>query len=98
LRVHLSPLQYPTVYDGYKHQSVASIPGLAERSFVVNSFGKTYAVTGWKMGYVMAPKNLRPLLAPARSFALPPLVSIIVRVPIMTGRILGWPLEHRHLS
>ncbi len=46
------------VYDGHKHQSVASIPGLAERSFVVNSFGKTYAVTGWKMGYAMAPKNL----------------------------------------
>jgi methionine aminotransferase len=46
------------IYDGHKHQSVASIPGLAERSFVVNSFGKTYAVTGWKMGYVMAPKNL----------------------------------------
>ena len=46
------------VYDGHKHQSVASIPGLAERSFVVNSFGKTYAVTGWKMGYALAPKNL----------------------------------------
>ena len=46
------------VYDGHRHQSVASIPGLAERSFVVNSFGKTYAVTGWKMGYALAPKNL----------------------------------------
>lgn len=46
------------VYDGHKHQSVSSIPGLAERSIVVNSFGKTYAVTGWKMGYALAPKNL----------------------------------------
>jgi methionine transaminase len=46
------------VYDGQKHQSVACFPGLAERSFVVNSFGKTYAVTGWKMGYALAPKNL----------------------------------------
>ena len=46
------------IYDGYQHQSVARYPGLAERSFVVNSFGKTYAVTGWKMGYAMAPKNL----------------------------------------
>ena len=34
------------------------MPGLAERSFVVNSFGKTYAVTGWKMGYALAPRNL----------------------------------------
>src|SRR5215510_10982519 len=46
------------VFDGHRHQSVASYPGLAERSFVVSSFGKTYHVTGWKMGYVLAPKDL----------------------------------------
>jgi methionine aminotransferase len=46
------------IYDGHQHQSVARYSGLAERSFVVNSFGKTYAVTGWKMGYALAPKNL----------------------------------------
>jgi methionine transaminase len=46
------------VFDGHQHQSVARFPGLAERSFVVSSFGKTYHVTGWKMGYVLAPKQL----------------------------------------
>jgi methionine aminotransferase len=46
------------VYDGARHESVARYPGLAERSFVVSSFGKTYSVTGWKMGYVLAPKEL----------------------------------------
>jgi methionine transaminase len=46
------------VFDGHNHQSVARFPGLAERSFVVSSFGKTYSVTGWKMGYVLAPRNL----------------------------------------
>ncbi len=46
------------VFDGHRHQSVASFPGLAERSYVVSSFGKTYSVTGWKMGYVLAPKEL----------------------------------------
>lgn len=46
------------VYDGHQHQSVARFPGLAERSFVVSSFGKTYHVTGWKMGTVLAPKTL----------------------------------------
>ena len=46
------------VFDGHQHQSVARFPGLAERSFVVSSFCKTYAVTGWKMGYAIAPKNL----------------------------------------
>jgi len=46
------------VYDGHRHQSVACYPGLAERSFAVFSFGKTYSVTGWKMGYVVAPREL----------------------------------------
>ncbi|HXF66303.1 MAG TPA: methionine aminotransferase [Burkholderiales bacterium] len=46
------------VFDGHLHQSVARFPGLAERSFVVSSFGKTYHVTGWKMGYVLAPREL----------------------------------------
>jgi methionine aminotransferase len=43
------------VYDGALHQSVARFPELAERSFVISSFGKTYHVTGWKVGYVVAP-------------------------------------------
>lgn len=46
------------VFDGHQHQSVTRYPGLAERSFAISSFGKTYHVTGWKMGYVLAPKEL----------------------------------------
>ena len=46
------------VFDGQAHVSAAAIPGLAERAFVVSSFGKTYHVTGWKVGYVAAPKAL----------------------------------------
>jgi methionine aminotransferase len=38
------------VYDGRPHVSAASMPALAERAFVVSSFGKTYHVTGWKVG------------------------------------------------
>lgn len=46
------------IFDGLKHESVMLYPGLAERSFVVFSFGKTYHSTGWKMGYCFAPANL----------------------------------------
>lgn len=46
------------VYGAAKHQSAASFPGLAARSFIVSSFGKTYHVTGWKVGYVAAPAPL----------------------------------------
>ncbi len=43
---------------GQLHQSAARFPGLAARAFVVSSFGKTYHVTGWKVGYVAAPAPL----------------------------------------
>jgi len=46
------------VYDGAPHQSASRFDGLAERAFVVSSFGKTFHVTGWKVGYVAAPKAL----------------------------------------
>ncbi len=46
------------VYDGQRHHSAASDPRLAARSFVVSSFGKTYHVTGWKVGMVAAPQPL----------------------------------------
>lgn len=46
------------VFDGARHESVCRHPELAERAFVVSSFGKTYHVTGWKIGYVTAPAAL----------------------------------------
>jgi methionine transaminase len=46
------------VFDGQQHQSAARFPGLAARAFIVSSFGKTYHVTGWKVGYVAAPAPL----------------------------------------
>jgi methionine aminotransferase len=46
------------VYDGQRHESVCRHAELAARAFVVSSFGKTYHVTGWKLGYVAAPPGL----------------------------------------
>ena len=46
------------VFDGQLHQSAARFPGLAERAFIVSSFGKTYHVTGRKIGFVAAPVSL----------------------------------------
>lgn len=46
------------VFDGNRHASVAQHPELAQRSVLISSFGKTYHVTGWKVGYVAAPATL----------------------------------------
>lgn len=46
------------VYDGMKHFSIGSFPGMAERTVTVNSFSKTYAMTGWRVGYAAGPAAL----------------------------------------
>ena len=56
------------IFDKVEHQSVARYPQLAERSFIVSSFGKTYHTTGWKMGYILAPSNLTVELRKAHQF------------------------------
>jgi len=44
------------IYDGRQHIPIATLPGMAERTITVGGFGKTYAVTGWRLGYVCAPE------------------------------------------
>jgi methionine aminotransferase len=56
------------VFDRQQHQSAASFPGLAARAFIVSSFGKTYHVTGWKVGYVAAPAPLTAELRKVHQF------------------------------
>jgi methionine aminotransferase len=46
------------LFDGARHESVARYPELAARSIIVSSFGKTYHITGWKIGYVLAAREL----------------------------------------
>lgn len=46
------------IFDGQQHQSAARWPELAERTFVIASFGKTFHCTGWKTGYCIAPGHL----------------------------------------
>jgi methionine aminotransferase len=58
------------VFDGQDHPSVARFPGLAARSFIVSSFGKTYHVTGWKVGYVAAPRALTAEFRKVHQFAV----------------------------
>jgi len=57
------------VYDQFvfsgKFRSIATLPGMSERTVVVNSFSKTYAMTGWRIGYVVGPKEIMGQIAKA---------------------------------
>ncbi len=56
------------IFDGQRHESVVRCPELAERSFVISSFGKTYHVTGWKIAYCLAPRELMTEFRKAHQF------------------------------
>lgn len=46
------------VYNGKKHVSIAEIPGMQERTILVNGFSKAYAMTGWRLGYCAGPQDI----------------------------------------
>jgi methionine aminotransferase len=56
------------IFDGIRHESVCFYPELVKRSFVVGSFGKTFHATGWKIGFVLAPKELTAELRKVHQF------------------------------
>jgi aspartate/methionine/tyrosine aminotransferase len=48
------------VFDGARHVAIASIPGMAERTVTISGLSKTYSVTGWRIGWAIAPETLTP--------------------------------------
>ncbi len=58
------------VFDGARHESAARYPELAERAFVISSFGKTLHATGWKIGYAMAPAAITREFRKVHQFAV----------------------------
>jgi len=56
------------VFDGLAHLPIASLPGMAERTVKVGSAGKIFSLTGWKVGWVVAPRALSATIAKAHQF------------------------------
>ena len=56
------------LYDGAEHRSIASLPGMAERTISVYTFSKSYAMTGWRVGYVVTPPAMRAVMGPLLAF------------------------------
>jgi aspartate aminotransferase len=48
------------LYDGAEHVSIAALPGMAERTIILDGFSKTFAMTGWRLGYAVVPTSLIP--------------------------------------
>jgi aminotransferase len=50
------------IYDGARHQSIATLPGMAERTITISGFSKTFSVTGWRLGYLAADARWLPAI------------------------------------
>ncbi len=58
------------VYDGVRHISIGSLPGMEERTITVNGFSKAYAMTGWRIGYIVAEERLSATLRKLHYYAV----------------------------
>jgi len=56
------------VFDDARHISLASLPGMAERTLSVYTFSKSYSMTGWRVGYMVSPPALRQVMGPLLAF------------------------------
>ena len=51
------------LYDGFEHTSITTFPGMAERTIILDGFSKTFAMTGWRLGFGIMPEGLAQLVA-----------------------------------
>jgi aminotransferase len=75
------------VYDGFKHVSIASFPGMRERTVVINGFSKAYSMTGFRVGYMAGPEDyIRAALEPRHSLSISsPTPSQYAALAALTG-------------
>ncbi|HEX2073064.1 MAG TPA: pyridoxal phosphate-dependent aminotransferase [Geodermatophilus sp.] len=76
------------VFDGARHASIATVPGMRERTLVVGSAGKTFNTTGWKIGWICAPAPLVTAVRTAKQFLtyvnggpFQPAIAVGLRLP-----------------
>lgn len=83
------------IFDGKKHESVSRYPALAERSFVIGSFGKTFHATGWKVGYILAPENLMREFRKVHQYNV---FTVNTPVQLALAEFMKIPENYMHIS
>ncbi|MEM3654953.1 MAG: pyridoxal phosphate-dependent aminotransferase [Thermoprotei archaeon] len=75
------------VYDGRTHYSIGSLPGMQDRTITQNGFSKSYAMTGWRIGYLATPSELTPKIQEIHRATVicPPSVSQYAALAAITG-------------
>ena len=79
------------LYDGRRHLSLGAFPGMEDRTITISGFSKTYAMTGWRLGYVVARRALASQMA-----LLNDLINVCAPSPLQHGVVAAFdlPLEY----
>ena len=72
------------VFDGHVHQFLSNFPGMRERTVICSSLSKTYSITGWRLGYAIAPKEIMDGIKQYHDF-----VTVGAASPLMEAAVVG---------
>lgn len=79
------------IYDGAEHVSMWKIPGMAARTLIVNSISKTYSVTGWRIGYVVASPEITASVRKVHDFLT---VGAAAPLQVAAAKAMRFPLDY----
>jgi aspartate aminotransferase len=95
------------LYDGHRHTSIATLPGMAERTLIFNGLSKAYAMTGWRLGYVAGPKPFVEQIEKVHSHSVTCATSFVQKAGVvaLTGpqefigeMVSAWDRRRRKLA
>ena len=72
------------IYAPYEHVYMATLPGMRERTIICNSLSKTYSITGWRLGYVIAPPEISERVKKVHDF-----LTVGAAAPLMEAAVVG---------
>lgn len=72
------------IYEPHRHVYMASLPGMRERTIICNSLSKTYSITGWRLGYVIAPEAVVDRVKKVHDF-----LTVGAAAPLMEAAVVG---------
>ena len=76
------------IYEPHKHVYMAALPGMRERTIICNSLSKTYSITGWRLGYVMAAPEIIDRVKKVHDF-----LTVGAAAPLMEAAVVGLEFE-----
>jgi aspartate aminotransferase len=95
------------LYDGQRHTSIATLPGMADRTLVFNGLSKAYAMTGWRLGYVAGPRSFLQQMEKVHSHSVTCATSFVQQAGVaalsgpqefISQMVAAWDRRRRKLS